>query len=464
MKNDPKVAAIIVNWNKKNDALRLLGSLKAIDYDNYDILVIDNASTDDSVKAIKEQFPEIDLTVNPENLGGTGGFNSGMRRALEKAGYEFLWLLDNDAVVEQNTLRELVNTMESDDRIGLAGSRIVDPERRDITVEAGAFIKKDSIGVSPLYRNVKNLTVLDTTADVDYVAICSALVRASALESVGLMDERYFIFWDDMDWGISFKRKGFRVVSVLDSIAYHPAFTEKRGPLVDCYYGNRNSLLTYAKYTGSWKTAQVFHTSLRQLCTNIVLLGLNGKTATLMLSVSGVYDFAAGNWGKIPRTVKFDDTEHHNPGLQPDARNILILNDGSRDQIQGAFECLKTYYPGARFTLLITSDRKDFFKTSFENIITIDIKKPYSVFYLLSLFIGVLRKEFDISVSFTNSSPFLYATGKSYVFDSVTGEFYKTGNNLWNIWKPVLSTLSGEIMSIILLPILWASSLKYKKS
>lgn len=464
MKNDPKVAAIIVNWNKKNDALRLLGSLKGIDYNNYDILVIDNASTDDSVKAIKEQFPEIDLTVNPENLGGTGGFNSGMRRALEKAGYEYLWLLDNDAEVEQDTLRELVNTMESDDRIGLAGSRIVDPDRRDITVEAGAFIKEDSIGVSPLHRNVRNLTVSNATADVDYVAICSALVRTSALESVGLMDERYFIFWDDMDWGLSFKRKGFRVVSVLDSIAYHPAFTEKRGPLIDCYYGNRNSLLTYAKYTGSWKRARVFHASLRQLFTHIVLLGLNGKTATMMLSVSGVYDFAAGNWGKIPRAVKLDDMEHRNSGLPPNARNILILNDGSRDQIQGAFECLKAFYPDARFTLLITSDRKDFFETGFEDIITIDIEKPYSIFYLLSLFISVLRKRFDMSVAFKNSSPFLYATGKSYIFDPEDKQFYATDSALRNIWKPALSTLTGEIMSIILLPILWVSSLKYKKT
>ena len=108
MFKNPKVAIVTVNWNKRDYVLNLLNSLKHINYDNYNIIVVDNASTDDSVTAIKEHFPNVNLIVNSENLGGTGGFNTGIKYVLEATDkYKYIWLLDNDAVVEKDTLIEL---------------------------------------------------------------------------------------------------------------------------------------------------------------------------------------------------------------------------------------------------------------------------------------------------------------------------------------------------------------------
>ena len=134
--------------------------------------------------------------------------------------------------------------------------------------------------------------------EVDYVAICSALARTSALERVGLMDERYFFFWDDMDWGLQFKENGFKVVSVLSSIVYHPAFTEKRGIMADYYYGNRNSLLTYTKHMGLSNRISIFYRYLRHKCTSLIFLGLNGEEDTMKLGFEGILDFVVGRWGK----------------------------------------------------------------------------------------------------------------------------------------------------------------------
>lgn len=464
MNANPRTAIVIVNWNKKIDTLNLLNSLKTLNYNNYKILVVDNSSNDGSVEAIENRFPEAELLVNSENLGGTGGFNSGIRHVLKEGGYKYIWLLDNDAEVEDNSLDELVVAMEHDDNIGMAGSRIVDPERRDITVEAGAFIKKDSIGVSPLHRNVKDLTVSNATADVDYVAICSAIVRTSALQKAGLMDERYFIFWDDMDWGLTFKESGFKVVCALNSVAYHNAFTEKRGLLVDYYYGNRNSLLTYSKHTGLWERAPLFYKHLRQKCTSLALLGFNGDPGLMALGFRGIFDFILGSWGKKkgPPGV---DRPRKNPAALPDgADRVLILNDGSRDEIYGALHNLKTKYPHADFTIFVDKDRKDYFRDGFRNMIETDTGKPYSLFYQLSVFLKALRENFTISVGFRNASPLSYAAEKSYIFDSDRKEFYETGNNLPNIWKPVLSTILGEITSLVLLPFIYASSLQYRKN
>lgn len=463
MNANPKTAIVIVNWNKKTDTLNLLNSLKTLNYNNYKILVVDNSSSDGSVEAIKNQFPHAELLVNSENLGGTGGFNSGIRRVLKEGGYKYIWLLDNDAEVEDNSLNELIIAMEHDDDIGLAGSRIVDARRRDITVEAGALIESEMIGVRPLYRNVTNLKLDTQTADVDYVAVCSAIVRTSALEKVGLMDERYFIFWDDMDWGLIFKRNGFKVVCAVNSVAYHEAFTEKRGLLVDYYYGNRNSLLTYSKHSGLWKRIPLFYKYLRRKCTSLVLLGFNGDPDLMALGFSGIFDFILGSWGK--KDAPSGDRPLKSPGALPDrAGKILILNDGSRDEIYGALNNLKTKYPEASFTILINEDRKDYFRDDFDNLIEIDTGRPYSLIYHAGIFLDLLKKNFTLSVSFKNASPLSYATKKSYVFDSGTGNFYETGNNLWNIWKPVLSTILGEIMSLVLLPFIYVSSLQYRKN
>ena len=111
---NPKVAIVIVTWNKKKYVLDLLNSLGNLNYDNHDIIVVDNASTDDTCQVIREQYTYVDLIENKENLGGTGGFNTGMRYVLEKRGYKYTWLLDNDAVVENDTLIELVRVMEND--------------------------------------------------------------------------------------------------------------------------------------------------------------------------------------------------------------------------------------------------------------------------------------------------------------------------------------------------------------
>jgi len=461
---NPKVAIIILNWNKRDDTLKLLRSLESIDYDNHDTVVVDNASTDGSTETIRKQFPNIDLIINTDNLGGTGGFNSGMRHALTNRNYKYVWLLDNDAEVESSTLRELVDAMEQDETIGIAGSRIIDSDRRDITVEAGAFLKRDSIGVQPLYRNIRNLNIATRIMEVDYVAICSALARTSALERVGLMDERYFFFWDDMDWGLQFKENGFKVVSVLSSIVYHPAFTEKRGIMADYYYGNRNSLLTYTKHMGLSNRISIFYRYLRHKCTSLIFLGLNGKEDTMKLGFEGIWDFVVGRWGKKINASKTNEALYKSTDFPKGVKNILILNDGDKDEIYNAYNFLSSTYPDASFTLLITDDRTDFFDKGFENLITINTTKPYSLIYLIPIFMKMLFKKFDIAVSFKNSSPFSYTAVKSYSFHLNTRNFNEIDSNFHNFWKLILSLIIGEMMSIVLLPILLASSLKHNRT
>ena len=121
----PEVLAIIVNWNKRAALDRLLGSLPLAGATPFDVVVVDNASTDDSVAFVRENYPSVAIVENAENLGGTGGFNSGLRYGLlHPNNYRYFWLLDNDVIAQRNCLDALMQAINTDPKIGLVGSTV----------------------------------------------------------------------------------------------------------------------------------------------------------------------------------------------------------------------------------------------------------------------------------------------------------------------------------------------------
>jgi len=294
----PDIAIVVVNWNKKESLVSLLSDLQCVDDPKFDIFVIDNASTDGSAKAVCNRFPDITLVENAVNLGGTGGFNTGIEKVLEADCYRFIWLLDNDAKITKTTLSELMIVMSSDDRIGMVGSRIVDIEAPEITVETGAVFRWDIMGTTPLNRNSKEKEYVNVP--VDYVAICSAIVRVDAIRCIGLMDQRLFLFWDDMEWGIRFKEHGYVVSVAAKSIVYHASFTERnRGATTYWYYGIRNPFLVYSNHTGIFQRAYIFYRSLRCHLHAFIFLKLNGQVIEAQFIKKALFDFLQNKWGKF---------------------------------------------------------------------------------------------------------------------------------------------------------------------
>ena len=145
----PRVSIVIVTWNKQLDVLNLLNSLHVICCACTNIVVVDNASTDGTAEAIRQHPLPVNLIENSENLGGAGGFNTGIRYALDNLKPDFIWLLDNDAQADPKALRELVSVMTADVTVGIAGSCILNPIQPSQIVEAGAFIDLMSLTWKP---------------------------------------------------------------------------------------------------------------------------------------------------------------------------------------------------------------------------------------------------------------------------------------------------------------------------
>ncbi len=300
----PRVSAVIVTWNKKKDVLGLLESLQEINYprERLDITVVDNNSTDDTVKSVKSLFPNVNVLENRENLGGAGGFNTGMKWVLEnRPDAEFLWLLDNDVLVDKDALKELVLAMKAEPRAGICGSRIMNIHHPNELIEVGAFINYDTGDVRCNIPTSKDWDNPKAVFRVDYVAACSLLARVSAVKKLGIWYEPFFIYWDDMEWGARFNRDSSLVLAVNGSLVYHPSWA---GRAVDIsavwrnYYRARNSLLFLNNYTDGLKRRRILFKMILRYA------GYSANTATKVQPaisrafMDGIKDFFNNKLGK----------------------------------------------------------------------------------------------------------------------------------------------------------------------
>jgi len=465
MNVNKKVAVVIVNWNKINHITNLLNQLKSIKSDNFDIIVVDNGSTDNSQNIIKTKFPYVSLIEQETNLGGTGGFNSGIKFALDKNIYDYIWLLDNDVEIHENALNELLQVIDSDNQIGIAGSRIIDIENKDYTVALGGVVKRNTIGVIPYYRN-KKLVDKSFILETDYTAICSALVRTSAIKDIGLMDERMFLFWDDIDWGLSFKENGYKVVAVPNSNVYHPNFTEKdRGIFTTYYYGIRNPLLVYSKHTKGLKRLYIFYNNLRYLCKGILLLIFIKNYSQALFSFNAIIHFCINKWGKINKSI--DDIENKtqkiNQFKDSNPKRILIVSSDNRQDIFKLKDKLNILSPNSEITLLITEDRKEIYKNVFKNLFTINQDKKENILYVVWIMLKLFFSRYDLSIITNNSTNlYSYATFKTYQYHSKKDFFTESDINLYHSYKLFMAFILGEFFSLLVLPIVYVCSFKYK--
>jgi GT2 family glycosyltransferase len=208
------VAAVIVNWNGKEDTLACLASLAAAVPQPQVTIVVDNGSTDGSVAAIRRSFPQVTCLALAENHHFAAGANAGLRRALAEE-VAFVWLLNNDVVVAADALGRLLAAAEATGA-GIVGPRVQTADGRE---ELGAWWDFASGRIVAAYAAALPAGV--TRLPVDYVWGCALLARAETLQVTGLLDERYVAYFEDADLCLRAQRAGYEVVAATDAVVWH---------------------------------------------------------------------------------------------------------------------------------------------------------------------------------------------------------------------------------------------------
>jgi GT2 family glycosyltransferase len=297
----PLVMIIVLNWNGKQDTLACLESLQQLSYPNAQVLVVDNGSSDGSADAIRARFPHQSLIELKENLGFAGGNNVGLRYALER-GADYALLLNNDTLVAPDFVDCLVQAVEADPSIGAAGPTIYYHEQAERIWSAGGVVDWRSGQTRMLELNAPDSGQLGVAPRaVDFVTGCALLARRAALEQAGLLDERFFVYYEEAEWCMRAQRAGFRVVHVPGSKIWHkiPLDARDSSPAVH-YYMTRNRLLFLKAARAGWRTwGYVLCDELRRLISWSVKPGWRDKKLHRQMELRALTDALRGRWGKL---------------------------------------------------------------------------------------------------------------------------------------------------------------------
>lgn len=239
----PKVFIIVLNWNGHQDTIECIHSIRKINYPRYEIVIVDNGSTDGSEKILRRSFPDIKLIQTGENLGFAEGNNVGIRYALEN-GADYAVILNNDTTVDANFVTELVNAAESDRSIGIVSSKIYFYDRPDVLWYAGAVLDLKTGKSKHIGYNKKDAGQYDTMRETDRACGCSMMISRRACEAAGLMDAAYFCYGEEADWSLRVREAGYKVVFVPASKVWHKisSATGGAGTGYYLYYSVRNHL------------------------------------------------------------------------------------------------------------------------------------------------------------------------------------------------------------------------------
>jgi GT2 family glycosyltransferase len=300
----PSVGIVVVNYNSASFAGRFAESLARVDYPNRRVVIVDNGSRDGSDVDLQRLLPDAMLLRAPENLGTAGGNNIGVRHCIDE-GFDRILILNNDTVLTEDFLTKLVDF--ADERTIAVPKILYYDDPRLISTHAGDFDWRFGL-FSKTFHGKHDGPATNRPRDLQTASFCCALVPAAAFREAGLLDERFFMYYEETDWLPRALDAGFRLRYDPEATVYHMESASSGGGWMTPfkqYYATRNRLYLVHKNAQSrfWFAAFTVYF----LATRLVYLGRyavkrDGPMAKAL--VRGVLDYYRGRMG---RTLEVGD-------------------------------------------------------------------------------------------------------------------------------------------------------------
>ncbi|MGQ0601229.1 MAG: glycosyltransferase family 2 protein [Anaerolineales bacterium] len=303
----PTVAVIVLNWNGLTDTLACVASLLRCDYSSATIVVVDNGSTDDSVTGIRAAFSQVTVLETGCNLGYVGGNNFGLEHARQLRA-DYALLLNNDTEVAPDFITRLVEVVQADPQIGIAGPFIYYHVKPTTFWSVGGQIDWRRGHTSMLGEGQPDAGQFgDQPFPVEFVTGCALLIRSEVMNRIGLLEERFFAYYEDTEWCVRARRAGYRVLSVPAAKVLHKITPEARFASNSlAYYLTRNRLL-FLKLSHASSLAWAY-TLLMDIGRTLLSYSLRPKWRHKQLArramLRGLLDFWRGQFGPMPAELR----------------------------------------------------------------------------------------------------------------------------------------------------------------
>jgi len=289
-----RVIAVVVHWRDLDDTMGAVASL--LGEPGLEVIVVDNGSAEPATERLARDAPAVRCLRSPENLGYAGGGNLGMRAALA-LGADVVLLFNNDARLAPGASVAVRAVLASDDTIGVVGAKVLTREDASRLWLAWGRVTYGPSLVRLVGADAVDAPEWNVQRDVDWVAGCALWFRRAALEAVGLLDERFFAYHEEVDWCARARRAGWRVVYAPRAVVHHTGRGSggSRAQLrVRKYFGARNSVLFAAK-NGSWSERARLAAALGVSLPLQLLWQLpRGGAADVLLKLEGIRDAFTG--------------------------------------------------------------------------------------------------------------------------------------------------------------------------
>jgi GT2 family glycosyltransferase len=335
----PKVTIIVLNWNNWMDTIECLESIYYMDYHNYQVILIDNASNDDSINRIRDyclgklsmpsnnfdynpsnkplklneysreqikslkigsdsfQLKELILIKNDQNQGFAQGNNIGIDFSFKFLKPDYILLLNNDTVIHPTLLSNLIQFAEKDEKIGIVGPSVYyydDPHKFSFL---GGYIDP-CIGKIQNYMLNEKDEGHSSPIKLDYVSGCSLLIRKETINDIGLLDPQYFLYNEDVDWCLRAKKNGYKIFLVPKGKIWHKvSVLADENSLIPLYYWTRNQFLLVKTHCYNKRKYFFYFSFVIDRIMLSLLSMMKGQKNESIIIIRAVMDGIRGNYG-----------------------------------------------------------------------------------------------------------------------------------------------------------------------
>jgi GT2 family glycosyltransferase len=296
---EPLVGILVLNWNSPQDTIRCLRSIENSDYQNFIILVVDNGSKDDSLDQLHIAYPDLEILETGHNLGYCGGNNAGIRYLLDQ-GAEYIWLLNDDIAISPVALSHLLRAAIEHPDAGFLGPKIVSLNDSKRLLSTGGLLTQD---YQPIHRGMgeSDNDQYNQHETVDFLSGCALLVSKNTIQGIGLLDEAYFTYYEDIDWCFRGREAGLDCLFVPDSVARHPDTRQRDSgaPLVTHYLARNRLFFIHKHRLGARISFNTLLEDGRTVLSWSLRPRWKHKKRQRHALVTGILDFFRGRQGKI---------------------------------------------------------------------------------------------------------------------------------------------------------------------
>jgi len=423
---DRCVCAIIATFNRRELLRRLLDSLTAQTFRDFDVVVVDNASTDGTAEMIRHDFPAVHLIALDRNTGASGGNNVGLRYALT-TGYRYGWLLDNDAVTEPTTLAKLIEVAEQHPHVAMIASKILVLDGNGALTQrihevGGAIDWWRGALISCGNGQRDDPTCANTFINAEYVAMTSLLLRCDVLRRHGLLRDEFFVFGEDVELSLRYRRLGYPVGVATASRVWHLQGAHKSTSPLREYYAARNYLfLFWEAAPGLFKIPSLFQ-HLRRSLNLMFTFWLDGQPELAMAIWNAIASFYRQQWLPYQPTLASTQTGRTRLSDLPSAKQVLIVARSGIPQLTETLVRARTTFPHSALDILLLHDFGEQVDFAFQGVRRV-WRRPSGWRARLQLVWQLTRQHYDVAIPTDPALTLLYESTARYVLEWQTEEW-----------------------------------------